>query len=80
VPSGNILPHHHKINELDIALDLYAVGDRLGVAETELSTLGLATCADNFGPSLAVGHVWRMGAQLLLSGERSSSACPRPPT
>ncbi|HKB42328.1 MAG TPA: hypothetical protein VKD72_38230 [Gemmataceae bacterium] len=22
-PSGNILPHHHKINELNIALDLY---------------------------------------------------------
>jgi hypothetical protein len=43
VPSGNILPHHHKDNELDTALDLYAVRDRLGGAETELGTVGLYT-------------------------------------
>jgi predicted amidohydrolase len=67
-PDGRILLHHRKINELDIALDLYAVGDRLGVAETALGTLGLAICADNFGRSLAIAHVLaRMGAQLLLS-------------
>lgn len=67
-PDGRILLHHRKVNELDIALDLYAVGDRLGVAETELGTLGLAICADNFGSSLAVGHVLaRMGAQVILS-------------
>src|SRR5215218_2620250 len=35
-PDGRIRLHHRKINELDIALDLYAIGDRLGVAETEL--------------------------------------------
>jgi predicted amidohydrolase len=67
-PSGQILLHHRKINELEIALDLYAVGDRLGVIETELGTLGLAICADNFGSSLAIGHVLaRMGAQVILS-------------
>jgi predicted amidohydrolase len=67
-PGGDLLLHHRKINELDIALDLYAVGDRLGVVETELGTLGLAICADNFGSSLAIGHVLaRMGAQVLLS-------------
>jgi predicted amidohydrolase len=67
-PGGEILLHHRKINELDIALDFYAVGDRLGVVETELGTLGLAICADNFGSSLAIGHVLaRMGAQVLLS-------------
>jgi predicted amidohydrolase len=67
-PDGQILLHHRKVNELDIALDLYAVGDRLGVAETELGVLGLAICADNFGTSLAVGHVLaRMGAQVILS-------------
>ena len=38
------------------------------VTETELGTVGLATCADNFGSSLAIGHVLaRMGAQLILS-------------
>ena len=67
-PAGDLLLHHRKINELDIALDLYSVGDRLGVAETELGTVGLAICADNFSDSLAVGHVLaRMGAQLILS-------------
>jgi predicted amidohydrolase len=28
-PGGDVLLHHRKINELDIALDLYAVGDRV---------------------------------------------------
>ena len=67
-PTGELLLHHRKINELDIALDLYSVGDRLGVVETDLGTVGLAICADNFSDSLAVGHVLaRMGAQVILS-------------
>jgi len=67
-PDGDILLHHRKINELDIGLEFYSVGDRLGVVETELGTIGLAICADNFGDSLAIGHVLaRMGAQLILS-------------
>lgn len=65
---GKILLHHRKINELDIALDLYSVGDRLGVAETELGILALNICADNFANSLAIGHVLaRMGAHVILS-------------
>ena len=67
-PRGEILLVHRKINELDIAHDLYAIGDRLAVAHTELGTLGVSICADNFPNSLAIGHVLaRMGAQLLLS-------------
>jgi len=67
-PTGDIVLHHRKLNELDIALDLYSIGDRLGVVETELGTLGLAICADNFGSSLAVSHVLaRMGAQVIVS-------------
>jgi predicted amidohydrolase len=67
-PTGRILLHHRKINELDIALDLYSIGDRIGVAETPLGTLGLNICADNFGTSLCIGHVLaRMGAQIILS-------------
>lgn len=67
-PAGDILLHHRKINELDICLDLYSVGDRLGVAQTELGTIGLNICADNFGNSLAIGHVLcRMRAQIILS-------------
>lgn len=67
-PTGEIRLVHRKINELDIGLDLYSVGDRMGVAETELGTLGLSVCADNFCSSLAIAHVLaRMGAQLILS-------------
>lgn len=67
-PSGDILLHHRKINELDIALDLYSVGDRLGVVKTDFGTMGLSICADNFGSSLAIAHVLcRMGAQAIFS-------------
>jgi predicted amidohydrolase len=67
-PRGQLVLHHRKINELDIAHDLYSIGDRLAVAHTELGTLGVSICADNFPNSLAIAHVLaRMGAQLLLS-------------
>jgi predicted amidohydrolase len=67
-PSGEILLVHRKINELELAHDLYSIGDRLGVAHTPLGTLGLNICADNFADSLAIGHVLaRMGAQVILS-------------
>jgi predicted amidohydrolase len=67
-PDGEILIHHRKINELDIGLELYSVGDRLGVVDTELGRLGIAICADNYWDSRAVGHVLcRMGAQVILS-------------
>lgn len=67
-PHGQLLLVHRKINELDIAHDLYSIGDRLAVAHTELGVLGASICADNFSNSLAIGHVLaRMGAQVLLS-------------
>lgn len=67
-PEGQILLKHRKINELDIALDLYSVGDRLGVAHTALGTIGVNICADNFPDSLVLGQsLARMGAQVLLS-------------
>lgn len=67
-PSGTLVAQHRKINELEIALDLYRTGDRLGVVETPFGTIGLAICADNFPDSLAIGHtLCRMGAQLILS-------------
>jgi predicted amidohydrolase len=67
-PRGEVVLVHRKINELEIAHDLYSIGDRLTVVETELGTLGVSICADNFPNSLAIGHVLaRMGAQLLLS-------------
>jgi predicted amidohydrolase len=67
-PRGRIVLLHRKINELDIAHDLYSIGTSLAVVQTELGTLGISICADNFPNSLAIAHVLaRMGAQLLLS-------------
>ncbi len=67
-PAGEILLKHRKINILDIAQDLYSIGDRLAVAETPLGTIGITICADNFSASLALGHsLARMGAQMILS-------------
>lgn len=66
--AGRLLHLHRKIHELDLAQDLYATGDRLGVVETPLGVLGVSICADNFPESLSIGHVLaRMGAQILLS-------------
>jgi predicted amidohydrolase len=65
---GQIVLVHRKINELEIAHDLYSIGDRLAVAQTQIGTLGINICADNFPNSLAIAHVLaRMGAQLLLA-------------
>jgi predicted amidohydrolase len=67
-PAGRALLHYRKINELAIGLELYSVGDRLGVVETELGVIGLNICADNFDDSAANGHMLaRMGAQLIVS-------------
>lgn len=67
-PQGELILHHRKINILEIAQDLYSIGDRLGVVETPLGTIGLNICADNFPSSLALGHsLARMGAQLIVA-------------
>jgi predicted amidohydrolase len=67
-PDGGLLLKHRKINELDIAHDLYSIGDRLSVAETPFGIIGVNICADNFPSSLALGEsLARMGAKLLLS-------------
>ena len=49
-PTGELLLHHRKINELGIGHDYYALGDRLQVAATSLGTFGLMVCADAFCP------------------------------
>ena len=67
-PEGTILNKHRKINELDIAHHLYAIGDSLSVTRTPFGVIGINICADNTPDSLALGHAQaRMGAQLLLS-------------
>ncbi len=67
-PRGEILLKHRKINILDIARDLYAIGDSPSVAETDLGCIAVPICADNFPSSLELGHsLGRMGAQMILS-------------
>jgi predicted amidohydrolase len=65
---GNLLCKHRKLNELAVGHDLYDQGDRLGVARTELGTLGLMICADGFAKdhvlSRSLGY---MGAGVILS-------------
>ena len=67
-PSGDVLIHHRKINELDIANGLYSVGDRLRVAETPFGRVGVMICADAMAPGDAVARVLgRMEARIILS-------------
>lgn len=67
-PAGNVLVKHRKINELEIAHQLYAKGDRLAVAHTELGTLGVMICADGFARDHLVSRTLAyMGARIILS-------------
>lgn len=67
-PAGNVVLHHRKIHELDIAQDLYARGDRLGVADTAFGRIGLMICADGFAPGQCLSRALAlMGATLIVS-------------
>jgi predicted amidohydrolase len=67
-PSGEVILTHRKLNELDIAHDLYDQGDKLNVVHTPLGTLGVYICADATARgnvlSDALGY---MGADIILS-------------
>ena len=65
---GKLLLLHRKINVLDIAQDIYSIGDRLSVVETEFGKIGLNICADNFEDCHALAYsLARMGADMILS-------------
>lgn len=67
-PQSEMLLKYRKINVLDIAQNLYSIGDRMAVANTSIGTIGVNICADNFSSSLSLGHsLARMGAQIILS-------------
>jgi predicted amidohydrolase len=66
--AGEVLIHHRKIYELDIAHDLYARGDRLSVVETKFGKIGVMICADGFAPGQSISRTLAlMGAQIILS-------------
>lgn len=65
---GKVLLKHRKLNELDIAHDVYAQGDRLGICTTPWGNFGLMICAD----ATAKDHVLTrslgyMGTDVVLS-------------
>jgi len=65
---GRVVLHHRKLNELDIAQDMYARGDRLAVVDTNLGRIGLMICADAFAEGEVVSRTLAlMGAQLIVS-------------
>lgn len=67
-PTGELLLHHRKLNELGFAHELYALGDRLGVVETPFGRIGLMICADGFAAGQVIGRaLGYMGADLILS-------------
>ncbi|MEW6304242.1 MAG: carbon-nitrogen hydrolase family protein [Verrucomicrobiota bacterium] len=67
-PRGDIILHHRKINELDIAHHVYALGDRLGVAPTPFGKIGVMICADAFARGQVISRaLGMMGAQIILS-------------
>lgn len=66
--NGEVILHHRKINELDIAHDIYDLGDRINVARTPLGNLGLNICADATAPGNAIcTSLGLLGADIILS-------------
>lgn len=67
-PQGEVILTHRKLNELDIAHDLYEPGDRLNVVQTPLGTLGLYICADATAQDNTLSNsLGYMGADIILS-------------
>lgn len=67
-PTGELLLLHRKINELPVAGEMYATGNRLGIVATPFGNVGLTIGSDNFGTSLVLGHsLCRMGAHFIFA-------------
>jgi predicted amidohydrolase len=65
---GEVVLVHRKINELEIAHDLYAQGDSLNVVDTPFGRIGVMICADAFAKEQAISRaLGMMGAQIILS-------------
>jgi predicted amidohydrolase len=67
-PAGDVILHHRKIHELDIAHDLYTRGERLSVVDTCFGRIGMMICADGFAPGQCISRTLGvMGARTILS-------------
>jgi predicted amidohydrolase len=66
--NGNVLIKHRKLNELDIAHEVYDQGDRLNVCRSPWGTFGLMICADaNANDHVITRSLCYMGADVILS-------------
>ncbi|MCF7707368.1 MAG: carbon-nitrogen hydrolase family protein [Verrucomicrobia bacterium] len=67
-PDGRVILYHRKINELAMAQEFYAPGDRLGVVDTPLGRFGLMVCADAFAKGQVISRtLGYMNADVILS-------------
>jgi predicted amidohydrolase len=67
-PGGELLARHRKLNELDIAHDVYEQGSSLAVTKTELGAIGVMICADATAQHNALARaLGYMGADIILS-------------
>jgi predicted amidohydrolase len=65
---GELMIRHRKLNELDIAHNLYEGGDSLRVVDTNFGRVGVMICADAFVPGQFVARTLAlMGADIILS-------------
>jgi len=65
---GEIILKYQKINVLDVAQDIYSIGQNLSVVDTPFGIVGVNICSDNYSDSLEIGHTLaRMGAKLIFS-------------
>ena len=66
--AGEVVLRHRKIYELDIAHDVYALGDSVSVATTPFGRIGVMICADGFAPGQSITRsLALMGADVVLS-------------
>ena len=69
-PAGQLRLKHRKINELDIAHDLYSLGrrDELATCDTPFGRIGTHICADAFADGQWISReLCNQGAQVILS-------------
>ncbi len=67
-PKGELLWKYRKINLTPEEQEIYEVGDRVGVVNTEYGRIGVNICIDNAPSSLVLAHsMARMGAAMILS-------------
>jgi predicted amidohydrolase len=67
-PKGEIILKYRKINVLNVAQDIYSIGQTLSVVDTPFGIVGVNICSDNYSDSLEIGHTLaRMGARVILS-------------